>query len=177
MKECVRHTDDTLGDAWSCTSAFVCIGVFNWRLSVFNTCLLSVFYALCSSWVVGEESFPRGLRPKSVWNKCWKADWFWFARGRRGKAYFLVTARNRKYRVFLEDRERGKRCWCVDVMLKQAKVGSKKLRDLSCVDKPLPGGAQGCALLLLRWVLETRLCQGRGQGLEVGDKHVTEDLS
>ena len=88
------------------------------------------------------------LRPKSVWNKCWKADWFWFARGRRGKAYFLVTARNRKYRVFLEDRERGKRC----VMLKQAKVGSKKLRDLSCVDKPLPGGAQGCALLQLRWV-------------------------
>ena len=77
------------------------------------------------------------------------------------------------YRVFLEDRERGKRC----VMLKQAKVGSKKLRDLSCVDKPLPGGAQGCALLQLRWVLETRLCQGRGQGLEVGDKHVMEDLS
>ena len=38
------------------------------------------------------------------------------------------------------------------MMLKQAKVGSKKLRDLSCVDKPLPGGAQGCALLLLRWV-------------------------
>ena len=78
-----------------------------------------------------------------------------------------------EYRVFLEDRERGKRC----VMLKQAKVGSKKLRDLSCVDKPLPGGAQGYALLQLRCVLETRLCQGRGQGLEVGDKHVMEDLS
>ena len=105
------------------------------------------------------------LRPKSVWNKCWKADWFWFARGRRGKAYFLVTARNRKYRVFLEDRERGKRC----VMLKQAKVGSKKLRDLSCVDKPLPGGAQGCALLQLRWVWiqgrwSVNYVQGRGEG-------------
>ena len=143
-------------------------------VSVYSILVYCPFFcALCSSWVVGEESFPRGLRPKSVWNKCWKADWFWFARGRRGKAYFLVTARNRKYRVFLEDRERGKRC----VMLKQAKVGSKKLRDLSCVDKPLPGGAQGCALLQLRWVLETRLCQGRGQGLEVGDKHVMEDLS
>ena len=63
------------------------------------------------------------------------------------------------------------------MMLKQAKVGSKKVRVLSCEDKPLPGGAQGCALLQLRWVLETRLCQGRGQGLEVGDKHVMEDLS
>ena len=26
-----------------------------------------------------------------------KLTGFWFARGRRGKAYFLVTARNRKY--------------------------------------------------------------------------------
>jgi len=122
-----------------------------------------------------DENHWHSIVPKNLpspWSS-WKADWFWFARGRRGKAYFLVTARNRKYRVFLEDRERGKRC----VMLKQAKVGSKKLRDLSCVDKPLPGGAQGCALLQLRWVLETRLCQGRGQGLEVGDKHVMEDLS
>ena len=48
MKECVRHSDDALGDAWSCTSAFVCIGVFNRRLSVFTIfMLLSVLNTVC----------------------------------------------------------------------------------------------------------------------------------
>ena len=41
-------------------------------------------------------------------------------------------------------------------MLKQTKFGSEKMREVSCVDKPLPEGAQGCALLQLRWVLDTR---------------------
>ena len=56
------------------------------------------------------------LRPKSVWNKCWKADWFWFARGRRGKAYFLVTARNRK---------------CEDLGASKQQYLSSRLKDFS----------------------------------------------
>ena len=96
LKECARHTDDALGDAWSCTSAFVCIGVFNRRLSVFtifmllsvlNTvcftvckfflplCLVFsfvlVWFVLCGVLEVGEYRFPSGRVP--VLNKCWKA--------------------------------------------------------------------------------------------------------
>ena len=110
MKECVRHTDDALGDAWSCTSAFVCIGVFNRRLSVFTTfmqhlaltiycmqvfsTILSVstfvmmLFVLCGVLEVGEYRFPSGLVP--VLNKCWKAETgVGLRRGRSGKAYFL----------------------------------------------------------------------------------------
>ena len=75
MKECVRHTDDALGDAWSWTSAFVCIGVFNRRLSVFTIfdyCPFLCFVLFLGSW--GGIVSP-GAGSLSIYeNKCCKGS-------------------------------------------------------------------------------------------------------
>ena len=63
LKKWTRHTDDVLGNAWSCTSAFACSGVFNWCLGVFTT-FMYVPYGWNSHWFLGQAApgTPQQLR-------------------------------------------------------------------------------------------------------------------
>ena len=164
MKECAWHTDDALGDAWSCTSAFVCIGVFNRRLSVFtifmllsvlNTvcftvckfflplCLVFsfvlVWFVLCGVLEVGEYCFPSGRAP--VLNKCWKAGTgVLIAKRSQRKSIFPKEQSDQEMKGFPRRPESKEGGW----KLEQTMFCVVKMRDDSCWDKPLSGRAQSC---------------------------------